>query len=98
MNTSSGGLINKTDIAKIERTIKENIRKEELPVTVPLPTELKSSSVAGIDPYKSHPICNIPPLEASERVTASLPQIYSDTLKHKKLMKLLSRRMGLKEL
>ncbi|MCE4067250.1 T9SS type A sorting domain-containing protein [Chryseobacterium gleum] len=84
-NTSSSGPINKTDIAKIDRTIKENIRKVELPVTVPLPTELQSSLVAGIDPYKPHPTCNIPPLEASDRVTASLPQIYSDTLKTKEI-------------
>lgn len=96
-NTSSGGPINKTDIAKIDRTIKENIRKEELPVTVPLPTELKSSSVAGIDPYKSHPICNIPPLEASERVTASLPQIYSDTLKTKEIDEVVVTAYGIKK-
>ncbi|MGR3856802.1 vWA domain-containing protein [Chryseobacterium indologenes] len=96
-NTSSGGPINKTDIAKIDRTIKENIRKEELPVTVSLPTELQSSSVAGIDPYQSHPIYNIPPLEASERVKASLPQIYSDTLKTKEIDEVVVTAYGIKQ-
>ncbi|WP_313003728.1 TonB-dependent receptor plug domain-containing protein [Chryseobacterium gleum] len=96
-NTSSSGPINKTDIAKIDRTIKENIRKEELPVTVPLPTELKSSSVEGIDPYKPHPTCNIPPLEASGRVTASLPQIYSDTLKTKEIDEVVVTAYGIKK-
>ncbi|PWW20331.1 T9SS type A sorting domain-containing protein [Chryseobacterium sp. AG844] len=96
-NTSSRGPITESDIAKIDRTIKENIRKEELPVTVPLPTERKSSSVAGIDPYKSHPICNIPPLEASERVKASLPQIYSDTLKTKEIDEVVVTAYGIKK-
>lgn len=96
-NTSSNGPINKTDIAKIDRTIKENIRKEELPVTVPLPTELKSSSVAGIDPYQSHPTCNIPSVEASDRVTASLPQVYNDTLKTKEIDEVVVTAYGIKK-
>ncbi|MCC3214748.1 von Willebrand factor type A domain-containing protein [Chryseobacterium sp. X308] len=96
-NTSSSGPINKTDIVKIDRTIKENIRKEELPVTVPLPTELQSSSVAGIDPYQSHPTCNIPSVEASDRVTASLPQIYNDTLKTKEIDEVVVTAYGIKK-
>lgn len=96
-NTTSRGPITQTDIAKIDRTIKENIRKVELPVTVSLPTELQSSSVAGIDPYKSHPTCNIPPLEGSDRVTASLPQIYSDTLKTKEIDEVVVTAYGIKK-
>jgi len=96
-NTSLRGPINKTDIAKIDRTIKENIRKEELPVTVPLPTALQSSSVAGIDPYKSHPSCNIPSVEASDRVTASLPHMYSDTLKTKEIDEVVVTAYGIKK-
>lgn len=96
-NPTSRGPINRIDIAKVDRTIKENIRKVELPVTVPLPTELKSSSVAGIDPYKSHPTCNIPPLEASDRVPASLPQIYSDTLKTKEIDEVVVTAYGIKK-
>lgn len=96
-NTSVSGPINKTDITKIDRTIKENIRKEELPVTVPLPTELQSSSVAGIDPYQSHPSCNIPSVEASDRVTASLPHIYSDTLKTKEIDEVVVTAYGIKK-
>ncbi|KAB1230909.1 vWA domain-containing protein [Chryseobacterium viscerum] len=80
-NTTSRGPINKTDIAKIDRTIKENIRKEELPGSVPLPLPNQPSSIVGIDVYKSPPTCNLPPVQAPDRITTSLPQIYNDTLK-----------------
>ncbi|MDR6460387.1 TonB-dependent SusC/RagA subfamily outer membrane receptor [Chryseobacterium vietnamense] len=96
-NTSLRGPINKTDIAKIDRSIKENIRKVELPVTVSLPTEPKSSSVAGIDLYQSHPTCNIPSVEASDRVIASQPQIYNDTLKTKEIDEVVVTAYGIKK-
>lgn len=80
-NKTSRGPINKTDIAKIDRTIKDNIRKEELPVSVPVAHQ--SSPVAGIDSHMSLPTRTIRPVEAPDRITSSLPEIYNDTLKTK---------------
>lgn len=85
-NTASRGPVTKTDIAKIDSTIKNNIQKEKLPVHVPLPIAYQSSEVVIREPYKSHPICNLPPqVEAQDRITATLPQIYNDTLKTKEI-------------
>lgn len=80
-NTTLRGPINKTDIAKIDRTIKDNIRKEELPVSVPVAHQ--SSPVTGIDSHMSLPTRIIRPVEAPDRITSSLPEIYNDTLKTK---------------
>jgi Ca-activated chloride channel family protein len=84
-NTTSRGPINKTDIAKIDSTIKENIRKEELPVSVPLPLAHQLPPVVEIDIYKSPPTCNLPPVQAPDRIVSSLPKIYNDTLKTKSI-------------
>ena len=85
-NTTSRGPINKSDIAKIESTIKENIRKEELPVTVPNPIAYQSPPIVIMEPYKPYPTCSLPrPVEAPDRITASLPQIYNDTLQTKQI-------------
>lgn len=83
-NTTSRGPINKTDIAKIDSTIKDNIRKEELPVSVPIAHQL--SPVVGIDLYKPHPTCSLPPVKAPDKIITSLPTtIYNDTLKTKEI-------------
>ncbi|MDR6464664.1 T9SS type A sorting domain-containing protein [Chryseobacterium sediminis] len=82
-NTTLRGPINKTDIAKIDSITKDNIKKEELPLSVPVPIAYQTSSVVGIDPYKMHPNCNIPTVKAPDKITTSLPQIYNDTLKTK---------------
>ncbi|WP_278352625.1 vWA domain-containing protein [Chryseobacterium gleum] len=84
-NTSSSGPINKTDIVKIDRTIKENIRKEELSVSVPLPLAHKPSPVIGMNVYKSPITCNIPPIQAPDRIVSSLSPIYNDTLQTKQI-------------
>ncbi|RXM39329.1 hypothetical protein BOQ62_12175 [Chryseobacterium sp. CH21] len=96
-NTKSRGPINKTDIAKIDRTIKENIRKEELPVSVPLPLPNKPSPVIGMNVYKSHPTCNIPSVQAPDRITTSLPTIYNDTLKTKSIDEVVVTALGIKK-
>ncbi|WP_137904692.1 vWA domain-containing protein [Chryseobacterium sp. 2VB] len=85
-NTSSRGPITESDIAKIDRTIKENIRKEELPVTVPNPVAHQSPPVVITDPYKPYPACSLPrPIEAPDRIVSSVPQIYKDTLQTKQI-------------
>lgn len=86
-NTTSRGPITKTDIAKIDRTIKENIRKEELPVSVPVPLPLahQAPPVVVIDAYNPRYSCNIPAVEAPDRIVSSLPQIYNDTLQTKQI-------------
>ncbi|WP_374462413.1 T9SS type A sorting domain-containing protein [Chryseobacterium sp.] len=83
-NTASRGPVNRTDIIKIDSTIKNNIKKEDLPLSVPVPIAYQPSSVVGPDPYKMHPNCNIPTVDAPDRIT-SLPQIYNDTLKTKSI-------------
>ena len=80
-NTTSRGPINKEDIAKIDHTIKGNIRKEELPVSVPLPLPNPPSPVVGMNVYQSPPTGHIPTVQAPDRITAFLPPIYNDTLK-----------------
>jgi len=82
-NTTLRGPINKTNIAKIDSTIKNNIRKEELPV--PLPLAHQSPPVVVITPYQPHPTCSLPPVEAPDRIITSLPEIYNDTLKTKSI-------------
>ena len=96
-NTTSRGPISKTDIAKIDRTIKENIRKEELPGSVPLPLPNQPSPIVGIDVYKSPPTCNLPPVQAPDRITTSLPQIYSDTLKTQSIDEVVVTALGIKK-
>ncbi|MEF9479211.1 hypothetical protein OWR28_17040 [Chryseobacterium sp. 1B4] len=83
-NTASRGPVNRADIIKIDRTIKNNIKKEDLTSSVPVPIAYQSSSVVGSDPYKIHPNCNIPTVDAPDRI-ASLPPIYNDTLKTKSI-------------
>lgn len=84
-NTASRGPINLTDIAKIDRTIKDNIRKEELPVTKSVPLVHHVLPGIGTGQYKSPHISNIPPVEAPDKIIPSLPQIYRDTLKTKSI-------------
>ncbi|MFZ4929488.1 T9SS type A sorting domain-containing protein [Chryseobacterium sp. Mn2064] len=72
------GPINKKDIAKIDRTIKENIRKEE---SLPIPLVHQVPSVVEIDVYTSRHTCSIPAVEAPPRITTALPRIYHDSLK-----------------
>lgn len=83
-NPTSRGPINRVDIVKIDSKIKDNIRKEELPVPLPLAHQL--SPVVGIDLYKPHPTCSLPPVEAPDKIITSLPTtIYNDTLKTKQI-------------
>ncbi|CAI8769230.1 T9SS type A sorting domain-containing protein [Chryseobacterium sp. IT-36CA2] len=96
-NTTSRGPISKTDIAKIDHTIKENIRKEELPVSVPLPLSNQPSPVVGMNVYKSPPTCNLPPVQAPDRITASLPTIYHDTLKTQSIDEVVVTALGIKK-
>ncbi len=85
-NTTSRGPITESDIAKIDRTIKENIRKEELPVTVPNPIAHQSPPVVIIEPHKPYPTCSLPrPIEAPDRIVSSVPRIYKDTLQTKQI-------------
>ncbi|WP_126651599.1 vWA domain-containing protein [Chryseobacterium aureum] len=85
-NTTSRGPITESDIAKIDRTIKENIRKEELPVTVPNPIAHQSPPVVITEPYKPYPTCSLPrPIEAPDRIVSSVPRIYKDTLQTKQI-------------
>jgi len=96
-NITSRGPISKTDIAKIDRTIKENIRKEELPGSVPLPLPDQPSPIVGIDVHKSPPTCNLPPVEASDRIVSSLLKVYSDTLKTQSIDEVVVTALGIKK-
>ncbi|WP_276967693.1 T9SS type A sorting domain-containing protein [Chryseobacterium sp.] len=94
VSNSSG---NKVDIAKTDSTIKENIRKEKLPLSVPDPIAYQSSAVVGTDSYKTHPSCNIPTVKAPDKITASLPPIYNDTLKTKEIDEVVVTAYGIKK-
>ena len=96
-NTTLRGPINKTEIAKIDRTIKENIRKEELPGSVPLPLPNQPSPIVGMNVYKSPPTCNLPPVQAPDRITTSLPTIYNDTLKTQSIDEVVVTALGIKK-
>lgn len=93
-NTTSRGPINRTDIAKIDNTIKENIKKEELPVSVPLVHQ--SSPVAEIDSHMSLPGRNISSVTAPDRITVSPPQVYHDTLQTKQIEEVVVTAFGIK--
>ncbi|WP_426479248.1 TonB-dependent receptor plug domain-containing protein [Chryseobacterium sp. CBSDS_008] len=84
-NTKSKGPVSNADVAKIDSTVKENIRKEELPGSVPLPLAHQSLPVVETDLYKSPPAYNIPPVKAPDRIISSLPEIYNDTLKTQRI-------------
>ncbi|UTX50179.1 T9SS type A sorting domain-containing protein [Chryseobacterium sp. MA9] len=94
-NTTLRGPINKTDIAKIDSTIKNNIRKEELPV--PLPLAHQSPPLVVITPYQPHPTCSLPPVEAPDRIVSSLPKIYNDTLKTQSIDEVVVTALGIKK-
>ncbi|MGH1518026.1 YfbK domain-containing protein [Chryseobacterium sp. JK1] len=81
-NKTLRGPINQADIAKIDRIIKENIRKEE---SLPVPLAHQAPPVVVIDAYKSPITCNLPPIQAPDRIVSSLPQIYNDTLQTKQI-------------
>ncbi|MGE8513992.1 MAG: YfbK domain-containing protein [Chryseobacterium culicis] len=82
-NTTSRGPITQTDIAKIDRKIKDKIRKEEL--SLPSPIAHQPTPVEPVDPYILRASHGTSQVEAPGKIVTSLPKIYKDTLKTKQI-------------
>ncbi|MDR4892624.1 MULTISPECIES: vWA domain-containing protein [unclassified Chryseobacterium] len=82
-NTTSRGPITQTDIAKIDRKIKDKIRKEEL--SLPSPIAHQPTLVEPVDPYILRATHGISQVEAPGKILIPSPSIYSDTLKTKEI-------------
>ncbi|MEJ5049669.1 T9SS type A sorting domain-containing protein [Chryseobacterium culicis] len=94
-NTTSRGPITQTDIAKIDRTIKDNIRKEEL--SLPSPIAHQSTPVKPVDPYILRATHGISQVEVPGKIETSLPKIYKDTLKTKQIEEIVVTAYGIKK-